>query len=486
MNSIFPPLPTAIRQNWEWMSSRTLACFGMACVLAMHLGCASTINYRLPDRSCVATELATRTGNQLGASTCPGKVVFPNGIALDDGLTEEEAVLLSLWNNAAFQELMADLGIAHGDLVQAGLLPNPEMVYFLPVSDKPFKYLFDMPLESLWLRPLRVAAAEREYCRVNQRLVQNGLDLIRDVRQAYADVLLARARQGVAHEALVLRGRVMQNAESRLKAGDISPQEASTAQIDSLQASQDYVRLQYDVDLTLERLRNLMGLSDQRIPLQLVEAEPQYPPPADVEMLSHEATRSRPDAQSAAQSVAGATERLRLSKISWIRFLGILDATSGRNTGHEFGPAARFTLPIFNRNQGGIERAEGELEKAQRQLQTIHNQIVLEVHQSHLRYTQAQAELELLVNKVRPEVEAAIRRTDKAYLEGETPYVVVLQTTRQMLDSRFREAQLRADLRRAWADLERSVGRHLDDLALPAIAPTPVSNHNQLPETTNQ
>jgi cobalt-zinc-cadmium efflux system outer membrane protein len=37
-----------------------------------------------------------------------------------------------------------------------------------------------------------------------------------------------------------------------------------------------------------------------------------------------------------------------------------------------------------------------------------------------------------------------------------------LETTRQLLDSRLRQEQLRAELRRAWADLERSVGRRLD------------------------
>ena len=39
---------------------------------------------------------------------------------------------------------------------------------------------------------------------------------------------------------------------------------------------------------------------------------------------------------------------------------------------------------------------------------------------------------------------------------------VVLETTRQLLDSRLRREQLLAELRRAWAELERGVGRRLD------------------------
>ena len=45
--------------------------------------------------------------------------------------------------------------------------------------------------------------------------------------------------------------------------------------------------------------------------------------------------------------------------------------------------------------------------------------------------------------------------------EGNINYLLVLEATRQLLDSYVREAQLEADLRRSWAELERSVGRSL-------------------------
>src|SRR5262245_49908374 len=44
----------------------------------------------------------------------PGQLILPNGCALDDGLIEDEAVLIALWNNAAFQEVLRDLGVARG------------------------------------------------------------------------------------------------------------------------------------------------------------------------------------------------------------------------------------------------------------------------------------------------------------------------------------------------------------------------------------
>ncbi len=386
---------------------------------------------------------------------------MPPGASLDDGLTEDEAVAIALWNNAAFQELLVDLGLARGDLIQAGLLPNPEFVYYWPMSDKPFKYLFDFPIESLWLRPIRLKSASKEAERTAQRLTQAGLDLMRDVRQAYADVVLAKERVRIAGEAVKLRGRIAELAEKRYKAGDISQQEAATARIDALQAQQDAVRIGFEIPILEERLRNLLGLGPLRGPLPLDPSSPPVSQPYDVDALTQEAMANRPDALAAAEAVAAARARVNFARLGWVRFLGFFDATSGQGS-HVLGPALRFTVPIFNHNQGAIARAEAELERAQRNQKTVAYQIILDVQRASLQYQQGAAELKVLLTRVRPEVEAALGRAQAAYQEGNVAIFIVLETTRQLLDNYLREAQLHGDLRRFWAELERSVGRRMD------------------------
>jgi cobalt-zinc-cadmium efflux system outer membrane protein len=423
------------------------------------------------DRSVVAHKLQTRTGQTISVDNGPGQLLFPPGTSLEDGLPEEEAIAIALWHNAALAELLVDLGIARADLIQAGLLPNPEGAYFFHVAGKPFKYAFDLPIEAFWLRPIRLKVAGWEAQRISDRLVQSGLDLIRDVRQAYADVLLARERLQIAEETVRLRQRIAELAEKRLKAGDASPQEVAPARIDALRAEQDAVRTQFEIPIVEERLRNLLGIGEIRDRLILDSSIPTPREQLDAELLTTQAVSTRPDAQAAEAAVTAAKERLQLARLGWVRFLGIADATSGTLTGHELGPAFRFTLPVFNWNQGGIARAEAEVERAVRQQQTLHNQIILEVRRAHAQYLQARSELDVLKEKVRPEVETAIHQTQKAYEEGNTSYLLVLETTRQLLDSSLREAQLYADLRRTWAELERSVGHHLDAVSNPSQTP---------------
>ncbi len=90
-------------------------------LLVVVCGCASGGGIDPQDS---AQRLAARTGAEprVGGARPPE---VPPGIRLDDGLTPDEAVALALWNNAAFQVSVAELGFARADLLDAGLLANP-------------------------------------------------------------------------------------------------------------------------------------------------------------------------------------------------------------------------------------------------------------------------------------------------------------------------------------------------------------------------
>src|SRR4051812_48342033 len=172
------------------------------------------------DRACVSGRVEKRTGHFLDKSPPCGSATLPPDFA-ERPLTEEAAVLFALWNNPAFQELLVDLEVTHADLIQAGLLPNPEFVYWYPEHLKPLKYLFDMPIEAMWLLPIRVRNAKLENDRACERLTQAALDLMRDTRQSYADVLLAKRRIEVAKVNVEYRDRIAKLATARLEAGDV-------------------------------------------------------------------------------------------------------------------------------------------------------------------------------------------------------------------------------------------------------------------------
>ena len=92
------------------------------------------------------------------------------------------AIPVALWNNAALQADLTALGLARADLIEAGQPTNPALTLIFPISPKLIEAGANWPPEAIWQWPRRLAAARLELDRVTEGLVQNGLDLVRDVR----------------------------------------------------------------------------------------------------------------------------------------------------------------------------------------------------------------------------------------------------------------------------------------------------------------
>ena len=68
---------------------------------------------------------------------------------LDDGLSQDEAIALALWNNAQYQADLAALGFAHADLLEANMLSNPVFSILFPVNPKFLETALDILLDVL-------------------------------------------------------------------------------------------------------------------------------------------------------------------------------------------------------------------------------------------------------------------------------------------------------------------------------------------------
>src|SRR6185503_19638426 len=176
--------------------------------------------------------LRDRAGFEVPPRTATNGWELPPHVSLEDGISEDEAVATALWNNAPFHAALADLGIARADLLQAGQLSNPNFSVLFPMGPKQAEFALTLPVEALWIRPRRMAVAKLNERKVAEQLVQRGLDLIRNVRVAFADVALAQDRAGLAQVALTVQTNIAHIARVRLEAGDASELESSTARVD--------------------------------------------------------------------------------------------------------------------------------------------------------------------------------------------------------------------------------------------------------------
>jgi len=410
---------------------------------------------------CVSAELLDRTAHTASGCVAPGQMVLPPDVVLDDGLGVDEAISVALTNNSAFHAALAQLDMACGDVVQAGQVTNPSFLTFLPVGVKQWEWTLYVPIESFLLRPQRVASARGDYQRIANDLVQNGLTLVRDVRVAHTDLALAAEQARLAEEAAGIRQGIADLTEKRLERGEISELETMTARVDALNAQASIAFREQDVSVASSRLATLMGLPFDAESIRAEALSPPEVPEIVVDALIEQALASRPDIRAADWLVQAAAHRCSLARRQFWRVDGLVDANAKGEKGYEVGPGLRLDIPIFNRNEGGIIRADAELEQALRNRDALRDQIVEQVRTAAAQVRQASENLAVLQQRVIPSLEEGLAMARKGFEDGGAAYLLVLQTTTLYLDARSRALDQTAALCRAHADLERAVGRKL-------------------------
>lgn len=386
---------------------------------------------------------------------------LPPDVNVADGLTQEEAVAVALWNSPSFQATLTDLGIARADLADAGLLRNPIFSLLFPVGPKQLEFTLQYPFEVLWQRPARVDAARLDAQAIGQRLVWDALSLVAQVRTAHADAITADRRLALATQNADLTRRLADITDARLRAGDISDLEARAPRTDASRT--DVVRraVQHDRDLARLTLAALLGLDRDAAQLlpQSSAAYDARPCPVDDDRVK-DALASRPDVRAAELSIESATARARWERSRAFTLIGLLDANGEGRDGFEIGPGVNIGVPIFDRNQPATARATVEIERASRRYALARSNVIADVRSASVRVAQAQEALDAWSNDIVPSLVTEQRQAEGAYNAGEVPLFSVLDVSRRLVDSRSRQLDAEADLFRARIALERAIGRY--------------------------
>jgi outer membrane protein, heavy metal efflux system len=414
------------------------------------------------DRAWVSSELSTRAAS-LGPESAKAPTL-PPGVGDTAELDERSAVAVALWNSAALQGDMAQLGVSRADLAEAGALPNPTFSFLFPVGPRTIETSLLAPLFALWQRPSRVAAAKVQVEVVARGLVQNGLDLARDVRVAHADWVLADQRRVANEELAVLWSRTVELVDARLAAGDATQVEAAALRAEAWLAADAARRSRTDTRIALERLRLRMGVVRSAL---FEQARPRMSPRdaralRPLPQLLELAQAARPDVRAAELSIEGAGSKLGWERSRIIQLLARLDTKP--STAADGSPKAlwvpgfQLEVPIFNWNPGGIGRAEAELMRASARYLQVRQQVESEVLIAREEALQAARSLDTFQADVLPALSSASEGTRKAFDAGDVPYLQVLDALRRLAQARLRALDLEADLRRALAQLDRGLG----------------------------
>lgn len=294
-------------------------------------------------------------------------------------LTAQTAAQIAVLNNRSLQAAFEEIGIAHADYIQAGLLSNPEFSTSFRFPNRPpsvvdAEYALAANVLDLFLLPARRKVAARELERTKFRVAGEVLGLIAETKTA---VYTLQARQQL-QERLRLISETNQAAADLARqlhtAGNITDLEFNNQQAPAVQAQTDTIQAQVQIRSDRERLNRLMSLDGtQASSWQVARTLPPIPSrePSTKDLENIAVTR-RLDLLAARTNVDAIGQALALrTKTRYLPASITLGVDTERSTDrqHVTGPTLDLQLPLFDQGQGAVAKLSAQYRQAQRQLE---------------------------------------------------------------------------------------------------------------------
>jgi cobalt-zinc-cadmium efflux system outer membrane protein len=309
-------------------------------------------------------------------------------------VTLDDAIRLALLHNHALQALRSTIQQSLAEEITANLRPNPTLgldAQFLPIF-QPNKFdadyldqsaQFDAGIGYLFerggKRQHRLQAAKDQTAVVRSLVSDNERQLVFNVSQQFVDVLLAESLLEFAQQDLDSFQKTVDISKERFRVGDISENDFLKIKLQLLQFQSDVNAAKLARLQSLAALRQLLGFETVPDDYDVQGTLDYQPVHADLNGLKNVAALNRPDLRAAQQSVTAAESQYALQKAN-----GKMDITGTFSYSHTAGASSgsffyNMPLPIFNRNQGEIARAQYAITQAQQQASETTQQVSTDV-----------------------------------------------------------------------------------------------------------
>ena len=396
-------------------------------------------------------------------------------VTVPEKLTLAQAIAIAMERNPALAAVESEEDIAVASQVTARQHLNPALTvesagFPLSSEDRPgifdaqeLTVRLDQEIELGGRRALRREAADAGLITARLRIDDARRVLTLDVQRAYFQAVLAAADRDVSRASLEEIDRAIALNRARMQQGEISGGDLRRLHVERLRFVDDVFAAELALRNARSALSALMNVPALNQTFEAIEPLPIGPATAastepgvvgavrtevigaQGAQLSLEALARRPDVLAARQDVVRADTETRLQ-----RALRTPNLTVGAGYMRDFGTnavviGATLPLPLFNRNQGAILRADAERRQAERRADAASLRARLEVQQA--------------ANAV------DVTRERVRYIERE-----YLQTARQSRDIVLASYRLGAadlidflDAQRAFRDTVRTYNRALYD-----------------------
>lgn len=387
-------------------------------------------------------------------------------------LTIDEAVRAAVDRNLNLLAERFNLKVADTALVTASLKPNPVVTVNLLRPDRvlvdagisPYEQVFraDYVLERGGKRERRVDQATLSKSVAELQLLNTTRSLILEVESAFTDVQLAKLNLALARDNLQAFNDVVQINTERVRTGDLSQVELSRSRLAALQFQNDVRQQDTRLRVARSHLSVLIGRGPDDA-LDVVGEIRKDPQAIEYDTLRRQAIEGRPDLRAMRTDQARSVADLRLQLAN-----GTIDYTvSGEYhrqegadvRGNSYGLFFSTPLPIFNRNQGEIARAQVQQEQLRTRVQALENDISAEMADAYAQYAVTRDIVDTIERQMLTQAQDVRTATEYSYRRGEASFIEFLDAVRAYNDTMQSYNGARAEYARSLYTLDSISGK---------------------------
>jgi outer membrane protein, heavy metal efflux system len=387
-------------------------------------------------------------------------VASAQGAADQGGMRLEELEQMALANNPTVAQAQANLRAAVGLAKQAGLYPNPTIGYYgdeirggYVAGGKQGGFISQTIVLGGKLRAAR-RVAELETNEIETTAQIQHLRIQNNVRALFYQVLAAQRLVEVRQNLAKLATDATQTSLQLGNVGQADRPDILQAEVEQQQANVSVRIAQQNLEASWRAMAAVAGKPD--LPITRLEGDLEAIPDLNYEEWIATTVKDSPEVKLAEQAVERAEASLVRAKkapIPDLQVTGIfvqsyepLD-TTGRPTGVQGGAQIGVQLPIFDRNQGNIAAAKGEIESAKQELARLRLELQRELASMFRGYDSARTTVQQYKTEMLPRAEQAYRlyQTNYQKMAAAYPQVLISQRTLFQLEADYIQA-----LENAW------------------------------------
>jgi cobalt-zinc-cadmium efflux system outer membrane protein len=378
------------------------------------------------------------------------------------GLTLADLEQRALACNPSLQRAAALVGAARGTWVQAGLAPNPSVGYEGQQIGsgglaEQHGVLFSQEFVRGGKLALNRAVAGADQARLEQELAAQQLRVLTDVRIAFHQVLLAQRQIELTESLIRISGEGSVAADALYRAEEVGRTDVLQAQLEQENARILAQNAHHRYDAAWRSLAAVIG--DPTLARQPLTGDAIAPPREfDFREALQRLLTQSPEIAAATMAVErarAAVERERVEPIANVTVQGLVNwQDNGIGGKPDGGVAVSVPLPVFNRNQGAIARAQQELVAARRALTQLELDLQNRLAPIFEQYANARNQVERYREVILPAADESLGLTRQAYAAGETNYTSLLTAQRTFSQTQLGYLDAAQSLRIAEVQIE--------------------------------